>query len=210
MMGILRALLSSKFTTVLALIAAFIGLLTNPDFAGVIPADWSAWLASVGTVIASLSRALVDADGNGIPDIVDGFTGRRGNARPALLALLVVAGVTLACVARLAAAPFPALVLADARVGAVCSGPASMTGCLISVYDSTAGASLAANVAVPKGDTLWRNRPCTINETVVIGAAFVGTAPNVSPSAPVGARGTGQCTAQAGQPAPVIVIEIVP
>lgn len=67
-MGIIRAILSSKITTVLGLIAAFIGLLTDPQFAGVVPADWSAMLATIGTVIASISRALVDADGDGIPD----------------------------------------------------------------------------------------------------------------------------------------------
>lgn len=140
------------------------------------------------------------------------ITADRSN-RSKLLALLAFVGVlllALACVNRAAAEPRDsALVVADLRVGAVCGGPATMTGCLVSVYDSTAGAALASNVAVAKGDTLWRSRPCTSNQTVVIGAQFVGTAPGRSNSAPVGARGTGACTAQAGQPIPAIIVEVV-
>lgn len=67
-MSFLRALLSSKITTWLGLISAMVGLLTNPEFAGVVPADWSAMLATIGAVVASVSRGLVDADGDGIPD----------------------------------------------------------------------------------------------------------------------------------------------
>lgn len=107
-----------------------------------------------------------------------------------------------------AAEPRASLLLADARIGAVCSGPATMTGCLISVYDSTANVSLASNVAVVKGDTLWRTRPCLSIETVVVGGQFIGTRAGATNSAPVGARGTGACTAQAGQPSPVIVIQV--
>lgn len=116
----------------------------------------------------------------------------------------------LACVATAAAAPVPSLVVSDLRVGAVCGGPATMTGCLVSLYDSTAQASLADGVAVAKGDTLWRARPCTSNETVVIGGTFVGTRAGASNSPPVGARGAGVCTAQAGSPTPVIVVQVVP
>ena len=132
--------------------------------------------------------------------------------RAAFLAVLLLAGLSLgaSCTSKLAAKPVPAMVLADARVGAVCSGPATMTGCLISVFDSTANVSLAASVAVTKGDTLWRTRACTANETVVIGGQFIGTKSGASNSAPVGARGTGACTAQAGQPSPVIVIQVTP
>lgn len=70
-MGFIKAILGSKITTILALAAAMIGLLTKPEFAGLLPADWSAWLAGVGTLVASISRALVDTDGDGIPDIID-------------------------------------------------------------------------------------------------------------------------------------------
>ena len=134
------------------------------------------------------------------------------NHRAALLVVLLLFGVSLglACTTKAAAEPSESRVLlADARVGAVCSGPATMTGCLVSIHDSTANVSLASNVQVAKGDTLWRTRACSQNETVVIGARFVGTAPNRSNSAAVGARGTGQCTAVAGQPSPVIIVEIV-
>lgn len=119
-----------------------------------------------------------------------------------ILALLLVVACTVA------AMPRPSLVMADARIGAVCNGPATMTGCIISVVDSTANVSLASNVAVAKGDTLWRTRACTANETVVVGAVFIGTRAGASNSAPVGARGQGACTAQAGQPSPVIVVTV--
>ncbi len=122
--------------------------------------------------------------------------------------MLTIAGLVLLFACITAATPRPSLIFADARIGAVCSGPATMTGCLISVVDSTAGVSLASNVPVAKGDTLWRTRPCTANETVVIGAQFVGTRAGASNSAAVGARGTGACTAQAGQPSPVIVVTV--
>lgn len=123
---------------------------------------------------------------------------------------LSIGAALLSSCTKAAAEPRPALLLADARIGAVCSGPATMTGCLISVYDSTANVSLAANVAVVKGDTLWRTRPCTSIETVVVGGQFIGTRAGATNSAPVGARGTGACTAQAGQPSPVIVIQVTP
>jgi hypothetical protein len=102
------------------------------------------------------------------------------------------------------------VIVADAQIKAVCNGPATMTGCLVSVFDSTAGLPLAVNVAVAKGDTLTRIRPCTANETIVIGGQFIGTRAGATNSAPVGARGTGACTAQAGQPSPVIVIQVTP
>lgn len=209
-MGIIRALFSSKITTLLALIAALVGVLQDPQWVGVIPQDWAAMLTTIGALAAALSRGLVDADGDGIPDVLQG---KKGSSTVKLLGLLVVVGLSLMVLVsctKAAAQPRGAVLLADARVGAVCSGPATMAGCLVSVYDSTANVSLAANVAVEKGDTLWRTRACTANQTVVIGAQFVGTAPGRSNSAAVGARGTGQCTAVAGQPSPVIIVEIVP
>jgi hypothetical protein len=131
--------------------------------------------------------------------------------RLALLLFAVVIGTMAAsCGAKVAAQPRGKILMADARIGAVCSGPATMTGCLVSVFDSTANVALATNVAVAKGDTLWRTRPCTAIETVVVGGQFIGTRAGASNSAPVGARGTGACTAQAGQPSPVIVIQITP
>src|SRR5690606_22413252 len=167
-------------------------------------------LTTIGAIAAALSRGLVDADGDGIPDLLQG---KKGNAKAKLLSVIAFVGVlllALACVNRAAAEPRDsALVVADLRVGAVCGGPATMTGCLVSVYDSTAGTSLASNVAVAKGDTLWRTRACTTNQTVVIGATFIGTAAGRSNSQPVGARGTGQCAAQAGQPIPAIIVEVV-
>lgn len=134
------------------------------------------------------------------------------NFRAAFLVAVLVLGVSLgiACTTKAAASPVPVLTVADARVGAVCSGPATMAGCIVSVYDSTAGVALATSIAVTRGDTLWRTRTCTANQTVVIGAQFIGTAPGKSNSPAVGARGTGQCTAVAGQPVPVIVVEITP
>ena len=210
MIELIRALLSSKLTTLLALVAVLAGVLADPQWLGVIPQDWAAMLTTIGAIAAALSRGLVDADGDGVPDILQG---KKGHASLKLLALLIVCAGALAflggCVKRAAAQPAGSVLLADARVGAVCSGPATMTGCLVSIHDSTANVSLANNVAVAKGDTLWRTRACNQNETVVIGARFVGTAPNRSNSAAVGARGTGQCTAVAGQPSPVIIVEIV-
>lgn len=123
---------------------------------------------------------------------------------------VVLGTLAASCGRKAVAQPRALLTFADARVGAVCNGPSTMTGCLISVFDSTANVSLAANVAVAKGDTLWRTRPCTANETVIVGGQFIGTRAGASNSAPVGARGTGLCTAQAGQPSPVIVIQVVP
>ena len=66
-----KAVFHSKITTILAALAAVIGLLTKPEFAGLLPADWSAWLMSVATFIGFLSRGLLDTDGDGRPDIID-------------------------------------------------------------------------------------------------------------------------------------------
>lgn len=90
-----KLVLSSKFTALLGLVAGFIGLLSKPEFSGLVPADWSAWLASVGVVIAALSRGLVDANGNGIPDILEHVFGggSGGHARLLLLITLTAAGV---------------------------------------------------------------------------------------------------------------------
>lgn len=70
-MSVLKGLLGSKFTTLLALVAAIVGVVNHPDFAGLVPENWAAILATVGSVVASLSRALVDTDKDGVPDIVD-------------------------------------------------------------------------------------------------------------------------------------------
>lgn len=97
-----KLVLSSKFTTILGLVAAFIGLLTKPEFAGVVPVDWSAWLASAGTVVATLARSLVDADGNGIPDVIDHLLGRptSGHASVRLVVLLTLSGMALVALLR--------------------------------------------------------------------------------------------------------------
>jgi hypothetical protein len=65
------AIFGNKVTTVLAAVAAVIGVLTKPEFVGALPADWSAWLATVGAVVGFLSRGLLDTDGDGRPDIID-------------------------------------------------------------------------------------------------------------------------------------------
>jgi hypothetical protein len=88
-MGLIRAIFTSKLTTLLSLVAALIGLLTQPEFVGLVPADWSAWLAGVGTFVAALSRGFVDADGDGIPDV---FQGRQGNAKLGLMVSLLFLG----------------------------------------------------------------------------------------------------------------------
>src|SRR5690606_34951885 len=62
----------------------------------------------------------------------------------AVFVVLALMFVLSACT-KAAAQPRPDVLLADARVGAVCAGPTTMAGCLVSVYDSTAGASLASN-----------------------------------------------------------------
>ena len=140
----------------------------------------------------------------------------QGGASSSLLLVLALVGlVGLQACRKVAAQPAgaglgSAVEMTSLRIGAVCNGPAGMTGCAISIFDSTANVSLASNVATPKGDTLFRTRACTLNETVVIGATFLGTAPGKSPSAPVGRRATGTCSATADAPTPDLIVEIVP
>lgn len=66
-----KAVFHSKITTILAALAAVIGVLTKPEFAGFLPQDISAVLMTVGAVIGFLSRGLLDTDGDGRPDIID-------------------------------------------------------------------------------------------------------------------------------------------
>ena len=72
MIELIRALLSSKLTTLLALVAVLAGVLADPQWLGVVPQDWAAMLTTVGAIAAALSRGLVDADGDGVPDILQG------------------------------------------------------------------------------------------------------------------------------------------
>lgn len=221
--ALFKIFLSSKTVALLGFAGVILGGISNPEFSTFIPANIAAWAVTVGGIVTTLTRGLVDTNANGIPDLFEFFTGtpatkdrlkrENGYASTRLLAgILLFAALGLVAMAcgKAAAQPRATMVLADARVGAVCSGPASMTGCLISLHDSTANISLASNVAVVRGDTLWRTRPCLAIETVVIGGQFIGTRPGATNSAPVGARGTGACTAQAGQPSPVIVIQVTP
>ena len=129
-----------------------------------------------------------------------------GKRVTSLVGFLLVACVTAA------ASPAPSfsvgLETTALRVGAVCQG--AMAGCVISVYDSTASVPLVTDAVATVGDTVWATRACVVNEAVVIGATFVGTAPGKDNSAPVGARATGQCTATAEQPVPQIIVHVVP
>lgn len=93
-MTLIRWLLSKKVTTLLGLVAALIGILTDPQWSGLVPVDWSAMLTTIGGIIAALSRGLVDADGDGIPDILQG---RTGGSRLGLLVMLSTVGLG-ACV----------------------------------------------------------------------------------------------------------------
>lgn len=179
-------------------LSALLGIqLSTTDIAGLTATDISTILSALIAYLLHNSKVTAKVAAN-----------TRGGAR--LAVLMAIVGIGAACVHSVAAQPVGAVVVADLRVGAVCGGPASMTGCLVSLYDSTANVALASSIAVARGDTLWRSRPCTSNESVVIGGTFVGTRAGASNSAPVGARATGTCTAQAGQPSPVIVVEIVP
>lgn len=68
---VFHALLSSKFVTLLGLGGAILGALSDPKFSGLIPANVAAIATTAGVVIAALSKGLVDANGNGIPDLFD-------------------------------------------------------------------------------------------------------------------------------------------
>lgn len=130
-----------------------------------------------------------------------------------LVLFVLAASVALTACTDVAAQPTPELAtvleVQELRVGAVCNGPTDMAGCVVSVYDSTASIALATNVAVTKGDTLWRTRACLAVETVTIGATFVGVAPGLNNSDPIAVSGTGNCSPTAGTPTPELIVQVV-
>lgn len=221
-------MIAKRLWTYLAIVAtALLGInqlateLFGPDSPIHLGAGIQKWLAW-GALAALAYRRMKDDNHNGIPDVFEpeawqsptlgAISEARAEQRAKVLGLLILlGGVTVLSACRSAAAqPTHAMSiereLQDLRIGAPCKGPTGMTGCLISIYDSTAGVSLASNVAVNRDDTLWRTRPCVVIGTVVIGGQFVGTAAGLNPSPPIGARGTGSCNPVAGQPFPVIII----
>lgn len=156
-------ILGSKIVTLLALVAALIGIVTEPQFSGLLPADWSAWLASIGSILAAVSRALVDADGDGVPDVLQG---RRGNVRIGALLVLLLVG---ACVTVAAARPM--LHVDPPTVEYGCNQSPPNDRCIVVLRDSIG----VGNMPVLRTDTVpvGVTRTVTINRTLTPGQRVV-------------------------------------
>lgn len=180
-------ILGSKILTLLALVAALIGIVTEPQFSGIVPADWSAWLASIGSILAAVSRALVDADGDGVPDVIQG---KRGGARfGALLALLLVGACVTVAAAR------PVLELAPPVVEYGCEQSPPNDRCIVVLRDSIAPGNMPVlrTDTVPVGvtRTVTITRPLTAGQRVVVLGSFEGLTASGRKSAAVSARAEG-------------------
>lgn len=135
----------------------------------------------------------------------------------ACLALIAVAST--ACTVKKAQASPPKSDVAVAYTAAgdiqytiPCEGPATMAGCLVTAYDSTASAVLVASTARAKGQSLVVTRVCSKTAPtppVVVGVTRIGTAPGFTPSTPRLDRIQADCPAlQAPQPTGTITVEI--
>lgn len=221
-MQLIKWILGSKLTAIIGLVAAFLGLLNNPEFAGVIPQDWAAWAAGAGVLLATLARSLVDADGNGVPDLIDRLLGRdvatnqRGVASIAVVLALASVGMLalLACTPAFAkVSPGVSLeVAADSiLVTYGCDGDAPNVACLATIADSATGAVLVSNVRLNFGQpAALAPRFCTSSGRVAFIGTFVGVTASGRQSPPVTVISGGTCDLAGGAVRPTINVQIRP
>jgi hypothetical protein len=76
-----KLILSSKTVAILGFLSVIAGAIADPQWSGVLPDNIQAWAIGLGGILTTLSRGLVDANGDGIPDIFAFLTGTPAEKR---------------------------------------------------------------------------------------------------------------------------------
>lgn len=72
----------SRITGLLSLLTVLLGILNTAEVLAIIPPTYAPWITAAAAIVLGLSRALVDSDGDGTPDVLAQFQRRREADRP--------------------------------------------------------------------------------------------------------------------------------